>query len=101
MPGSCNFIGEILVLQSIVYQNFIIGFLVTFCGFVLTSSAFFFIFSRLCMGGVTPNIFTSLIDLPISMGIIMFNSIYFTLLFGIFPMRLLNISKLSLLNIIF
>ena len=96
-PGTSSFVGEFLVLISLLDSNFFITFLATF-SIILGAIYSFWLFNRLCFKTICLNNLKSFNDLSFREFFIIFVFVFLILVFGIFPNIILNFLELSLYN---
>lgn len=99
LPGSCNFVGELLVFFSILYKNKIVFFIVLI-SIVLSAIYSLYLYTRLSNGnlGSYIKIYSDLTLYEISVGITLLFLAYFFGLFPNFIFEILNSSHFLILE---
>ena len=97
LPGTCNFVGEILLFIGIFQKNAIITIFAC-SGIVLSGAYSLWLFNRIAYGNVKLQYFHNIVDLKERELHIFLPLIFFTLILGIFPNFVLN--KLTMIQVL-
>lgn len=88
-PGTCNFIGESLILFGVTQSNIIVSWLAA-VGIVFCAIYTIWLFNRIAYGPITPSI-TNFADLSYKEFLVLLPLLFLTLLLGLFPNYLLSL----------
>lgn len=84
VPGTSNFIGEILALTGAMEDNWVVAVLATF-GMVLSASYGLFLYNRVCFGGLSSYMLVAPRDVTRRETYILMPLALLTVILGIFP----------------
>jgi NADH-quinone oxidoreductase subunit M len=84
LPGTCNFIGELIVLVGLVERNFIVLF-ISVTGIILSVLYTMFFCNRIIFGNLNVNYIFVYKDMTLRELAIMFPLVFLTLFLGFFP----------------
>ncbi|MBF97073.1 MAG: NADH-quinone oxidoreductase subunit M [Alphaproteobacteria bacterium MarineAlpha9_Bin4] len=99
LPGTSGFIGELLVVIG-VFKNFLIlGFIIS-SGIILGAVYMMSLVRKIIFTGSNSSTVTELTDLNVLEILLMLFLVFFTLLLGLFPNIILNITETSVIEIL-
>ena len=90
LPGSCNFIGELIVFVGLIDRNFFITF-ISVTGVILSVLYSIFFFNRLVFGNLNVNYILNYIDITYREMFIMGPLVIITIWLGFFPYHIFDI----------
>jgi NADH:ubiquinone oxidoreductase subunit 4 (subunit M) len=90
LPGTCNFIGELIVFIGLIDKNFVVAILAV-TGVILSVLYSIFFFNRLVFGNLNLNYISLYTDIMHREMAIMSPLVFFTVFLGLFPSFLFNI----------
>jgi len=99
VPGTSNFIGEILALAGAMQDNTVVSVLACI-GIVLSASYGLFLYNRVCFGGLSSYMLTGPRDVTRREFFILLPFAILTILFGIWPGIILDTIKPSIIFIL-
>jgi len=99
VPGTSNYIGEILALTGAMDDNFIVAFFAAI-GMVLSASYGLFLFNRVCFGGLSSYMLTAPRDVSRREFFILMPLAILTIVLGIWPGLILDTIEASVLVLV-
>ena len=96
LPGTCNFVGEVMLFTGIFQDNIVIAFF-SATGIVLSGAYSLWLFNRIAYGNLKVSFIKGFADLNRREFYILAPLAFLTILFGIFPDPIIN--KLHLVNV--
>ena len=96
LPGTCNFVGEVMLFTGIFQDNIIIAFFAS-SGIILSGAYSLWLFNRIAYGNLKVSFIKGFVDLNRREFYILLPLAFLTILFGVYPDPILN--KLHLVNV--
>jgi len=96
LPGTCNFVGEVMLFTGIFQDNIVIAFF-SATGIILSGAYSLWLFNRIAYGNLKVSFIKGFADVNRREFYILLPLAFFTILFGIYPDPILN--KLHLVNV--
>lgn len=93
-PGTCNFIGELMIFLSLIDNNFFILFLVAL-SVILSVVYTMWLYNRIIFGNIKINFIQNWTDLDKKNNLIYGLLFTLTIFFGLFPNQIFDISNVS------
>jgi NADH-quinone oxidoreductase subunit M len=84
LPGTSSFVGELLILMSIVKQNIFLTFFATF-SLIFGTAYSIWLFNRVCFGNLKTQYISIFIDITFREFSILFTLSIISLIMGFFP----------------
>lgn len=99
-PGTSNFVGEFLLLLGLFQEN-IFSAVFAATSVVLSGAYSLWLYNRISFGNIKIHFLKNYSDIFLREFFILFNLFFFSLVLGIFPYILLNITNSSVLKLFF
>ena len=96
LPGTCNFVGEVMLFTGIFQDNIVIAFF-SATGIILSGAYSLWLFNRIAYGNLKVSFIKGFSDVNRREFYILLPLAFLTILFGIYPDPILN--KLHLVNV--
>jgi NADH-quinone oxidoreductase subunit M len=99
LPGTCNFIGELVVFIGLIDKNFLVTF-ISITGVILSVLYSIFLFNRLAFGNLNVKYISTYTEISHREMAIISPLIFLTLFFGFFPSFIFDVITPSVLLIV-
>ena len=95
LPGTSGFVGEFLTLLGTFAANSKVAFFATF-GVILSAGYALWLYRKVMFGALTKPALASIKDLAFREGLVLFPLVALTILFGVYPKPVLDMSAASI-----